>query len=279
MAIDIYLEKSVDQNAAHYYEKAKHARKKIEGTITAIGKTKQKLSLLEQEKQSILSKLDQDHQKLQSHRKKEWYEKFHWFFSSEGFLCIGGKDATSNEIVVKLHMDKDDIVIHTEAPGSPFFVVKNGKNATDKTIAETAQAAASYSKAWKSGVTTVDVFYVKPDQVSKKAKSGEYMPKGAFMIYGEKNFMRPLLEAAIGVVDGRFVGGAVDAIKAQTAQYVLLVPGRLKTSDVAKKVKHLLHVDDVDEIMGFIPSGGGGGKKECLRTCGGGCTSGRIDDY
>src|SRR3989344_4646293 len=169
MTIDIYLEKSVDQNAGFYYEKAKHARKKMDGALVALEKTKQKLSVLEKEKESILAKLDSEHQKQQSHRKKEWYEKFHWFFSSEGFLCIGGKDATSNEVVVKLHMDKDDIVIHTEAPGSPFFVIKNGQNATDKTIAEVAQAAASYSKAWKSGVTKVDVFYVKPEQVSKKA--------------------------------------------------------------------------------------------------------------
>ena len=39
-------------------------------------------------------------------RKQEWYEKFHWFFSSEDFLCIGGKDATSNEIIIKKHTEK-----------------------------------------------------------------------------------------------------------------------------------------------------------------------------
>ena len=29
---------------------------------------------------------------------KEWYEKFRWFYSSEGFLCIGGRDSTTNDI-------------------------------------------------------------------------------------------------------------------------------------------------------------------------------------
>ena len=33
--------------------------------------------------------------------KKEWYDKFLWFFSSEGFLCIAGRDAATNEVVVK----------------------------------------------------------------------------------------------------------------------------------------------------------------------------------
>jgi len=255
MLLDIYLEESVEKNAARYYDKAKHARKKIEGTLTAIEKTKQKLMLLEKEKQSILDKLDVEHHKSQTQRKKEWYEKFHWFFSSEGFLCIGGRDATSNEVVVKLHVESDDFVFHADIPGSPFFVVKKGQSAGTATIAEVAQATASYSKAWKSGVTTVDVFHVLPEQVSKKAKSGEYMPKGSFMVYGEKKYNSPLLEIAIGFADGRVIGGGVEAVKKQTATFIILVPGRLKTSDVAKKIAHLLKAD-VDEVMGFIPSGG-----------------------
>ena len=134
-------------------------------------------------------------------KKREWYEKFHWFISSQGFLCIGGKDATSNEIVVKKHMDKEDLVLHTDMAGSPFFVIKNGQEASEKTIEEAAQATAVYSKAWKLGHTSADVFYVKPEQVSKEAQSGEYMQKGSFMIRGKTTYLRPKLEYAIGLVE------------------------------------------------------------------------------
>ena len=58
--------------------------------------------------------------------KREWYEKFRWFISSEGFLVIGGRDATSNEIVIKKHADKNDLVFHTDIKGSPFHLSKQG---------------------------------------------------------------------------------------------------------------------------------------------------------
>jgi len=39
-------------------------------------------------------------------RKVFWFEKFHWFFTSENYLVISGKDAHQNEIIVKKYMDK-----------------------------------------------------------------------------------------------------------------------------------------------------------------------------
>jgi hypothetical protein len=135
--------------------------------------------------------------------------------------------------------------------------------ASEKTIEEAAQATASYSKAWTQGLSTLEVFYVKPDQVSKKAKSGEYMPKGAFMIYGETKYVRPLLGIAIGTTEAaQIIGGPLDAIKAHAAHSILISPGKDKTSDIAKKIKYLLKADSVDDIMPFIPAGGSVIKKE-----------------
>lgn len=255
--IELFLTKTVEQNAAVYYESAKRAKQKREGVLKAMEETHRKLDALMKEKGAALEKLAEEEVKSERQRKKEWYQKFHWFMSSEGFLCIGGRDSTTNEVLVKKHTDKDDLVLHTDMAGSPFFVVKDGQRATEQTVKEAAQATASYSKAWKLGVGTLDVFYVTPEQVSKKAKTGEYMPKGAFMIYGQTKYMHPLLEIALGVVhDGRVIGGAVDAVKAQAERYVILVPGKEKTSDVAKRIKHILGAGDVDEIISFVPAGG-----------------------
>ena len=137
--------------------------------------------------------------KQKSKRKQDWYEKFHWFISSEGFLCIGGRDATTNEIVIKKHTDKEDFVFHTEAPGSPFFVIKTesgeGKEPTKKTFEEVALATGVFSKAWKLGLSSTEVFMVKPEHVSKEAQSGEYIAKGAFMIYGKREFFTTKMES------------------------------------------------------------------------------------
>ncbi|MGB6785190.1 MAG: NFACT family protein, partial [Nitrosotalea sp.] len=41
-------------------------------------------------------------------KKKEWYERYRWFFTSDGLLAIGGRDASSNSSVIRKHLGKDD---------------------------------------------------------------------------------------------------------------------------------------------------------------------------
>src|SRR3989338_6650919 len=116
--IELDLTKDVNANAAVYFEKAKKCRHKLKGAEEALAKSKEKLSQLLKKNSKELEKAEKE---VKIEREKKWYEKFRWFISSEGFLCIGGRDATSNEIIIKKHTEKNDIVFHTEAPGSPFF--------------------------------------------------------------------------------------------------------------------------------------------------------------
>ena len=255
MHIDIELTKSVDQNAGRYFDLAKKAKKKLEGARKALAESKQKLEKVQKEEDKFWQEEEQKQAKKE--RKREWYEKFHWFISSEGFLCIGGKDATSNELVIKKHTEKEDLVLHTDMAGSPFFVIKNGKEAGEETIKETAQAVAVYSRAWKLGHTSADVFYVKPEQVSKEAKAGEHLSKGSFMIYGKTTYLHPKLEYAIGLVEEQIIGGPVAAVKKKTDNYLIVVSGREKKSTLAKKMKAKLKGGDLDDIIKFLPAGGG----------------------
>lgn len=251
MKISLYLNKSIEENAGFYYEKAKKIGKKIEGAKKAIAETKKKLEHLEKEKKTIESK-----KKEVIKKEKKWYEKFHWFISSEGFLVIGGRDATTNEIVIKKYTDPTDLVLHTDLAGSPFFVIKSdGKKIGEKTIRETADATVSFSRVWKLGMPSTPVFYVNPEQVSKKAKAGEYLTKGAFMIYGKTNYMENRINLAIGNYDDSIMAGPVEAVKVHCKNYVLVEQGREKTSDVAKKIKHKIG-GDLDEIVRSLPAGG-----------------------
>jgi len=257
--IEFYLNKSVDENAGKYFDLSKKNKKKLEGAKEALSDSKKKLTKLEKEEEKFWE--EEKKRQKKKERKKEWYEKFHWFISSEGFLCIGGKDATSNEIIVKKHMEEKDLVFHTDMAGSPFFIIKNGQEAGEDSLNETAQAVAVYSKAWKLGHTTADVFYVKPDQVTKEAQSGEHVPKGAFMIYGKTQYIHPKLEYAIGLIEEEIVGGPLTAITSRTKNFFVVIPGREKKSALAKKMKIKLKGGDLDDIIKFLPSGGGEIKK------------------
>nr|MBT4247259.1 DUF814 domain-containing protein [Candidatus Woesearchaeota archaeon] len=145
--------------------------------------------------------------------------------------------------------------------GSPFFVIKNGKDASEITLKETAQAVAVYSRAWKLGHASADVFYVKPEQVTKEAQSGESLSKGSFMVYGKTEYLHPKLEYAIGLVEDEIIGGPVTAIEKKTKKYVIVISGRNKKSALAKKIKAKLKGGDLDDIIKFLPAGGAEMKK------------------
>jgi len=248
------LKKSLGENASVYFEKAKKMKKKLLGAEGSLKKNLERLKALETKKEKFEAE-EYEKQKLKE-RKKEWYEKFRWFFSSDGFLVIGGRDATSNEIVIKKHTDNNDIVFHTDIAGSPFFVVKAEKRAIpESTIKEAADATCTFSRAFKLGLQSTSVFYVKPEQVSKKTKAGEYMGKGAFMIYGKTNYVENKINLAVGATENNAImAGPLDAIKKNCEKYVVLQQGNLKPSDAAKKIKAKIS-GSLDEIIRALPAG------------------------
>src|SRR3989338_209698 len=259
--IELDLTKSIDENAAVYFEKAKKIKKKIAGAERSLQESLKKLKELEAKKEKLI--LQESKDAPFKERKKEWYEKFRWFISSEGFLVIGGRDATSNEIVIKKHTEPNDLVFHTDMAGSPFFVIKSEqKQIGEETKEEAADATCTFSRAWKLGLQTSDVFYVNPEQVSKKTKAGEYMGKGAFMIYGKANYIGNKVNLAIGINQSQqIMSGPLDAIKTSCYNYVVLIQGDEKASSVAKYIQHKIG-GTIDEIIRALPSGGFKVKKE-----------------
>jgi hypothetical protein len=178
-------------------------------------------------------------------KRKEWYEKFRWFTSSDGFLVVAGKDAVSNEVLVKKYTAADDPVFHAEVAGAPFVVVKTeGKMASEQALHEASEYAASFSRAWREGAGSADVYWVKPNQLTKSGPSGEYVPHGAFSVNGKRNWMRNVpLKLAIGLVEDEktpFVGGAVEAVKTRTKKYVTIVPGDTVGKEFLKQILQAL---------------------------------------
>lgn len=268
--VKIDIRKDVFENSEFYYSKGKKFRGKIKGTLRAVRKTVDKIEEIKAKGVEAYS-VAKPKPKKRVTKKQEWYEKFRWFISSDGFLVIGGKDATSNEMVFKKHCLPDDIFIHADIHGAPVVVIKaEDKDVPESTIQEAFEFAASYSRAWKHGFASLEVYWIKPEQVSKRAESGEYVAKGSFVIRGKRNYGVGKVELAIGVVmddDIKVISGPEKAISSKADYYVIISPGRKKSLEVSREIKtHLIkkakeeHKDKLsklnhDEIQRMLPPG------------------------
>jgi predicted ribosome quality control (RQC) complex YloA/Tae2 family protein len=298
-SVEIEINKTVEENAARYYEDAKWAKKKMSGLGEARGDFEEKLTEAEEREEKALG---EDFKKLVFAREKpeeaeeareeeleaeaerpaerkplrrKWYEKFRWFFSSDGFLVVAGKSADQNELLLKKHADTQDIVYHADVPGAAFVVIKTqGLEVPDDTRREAAEFAAACSKAWSRGLGTVDIFSVPRERVSKSPPSGEYLPKGSFMIHGERNWFRNLeLKLAVGIkIDreanqARVISGPVMPVRKNSDYMITMKPGLKKSLELARAIKNKILVkarpDDrylierlpLEELQVVVPSG------------------------
>jgi len=245
MEIKIDTRKSIYENINEIYEKIKELKNKKQKIESLIKELEEKLNNIEE-------KIIIEKKKEEIKRNKKWYEKFRWMFTTNNFLLIAGKDSITNEIIINKYLEKNDLVFHADIIGSPFGILKNGRNASEMDIYEAAKFVGSYSRAWKNKLSSIDIYYVYPDQVSKKAPSGMYLKRGSFMIYGEKNYIKVNLEIALAFEDYNIIPGVPESIKDKYKRYVILIPGNKKPIDIAKQLENVFKVD-YNIILGYLP--------------------------
>ena len=252
---------TIPENAEIYYEKAKKAKRKTKGALIAIENTKKQLEDIKSKKDIAMENVSVPKKRIKKNLK--WYEKHRWFISSDNTLVVGGRDANSNELIVKKYLDPNDIYLHADIHGASSVSIKlNGEELNKNIIKESGEFAASFSSAWSMGFTTQDVYWVHPDQVTKTPESGEFLKKGSFVIRGHRNYIRSArVRLGIGIVDyegKRIMAGPVDALEAHCDNFVVLKPGFTKKEAIAKKILHKINEDDLitlDDIIRVLPSG------------------------
>ena len=268
VTLDIRL--TAQDNASKAYDTAKKSESKVRGALKQIERTREKLEKLE------LTAPDPVEKRVKvKTRKKRWYEKFRWFISSEGFLVLGGRDAKSNENLAKRQMSPNDIFLHAAIHGAPYTLIKVPDEAPgEATLEEAAQFAVTFSRAWQDGQSSGEAYWVNPEQVSFTPPSGEYLPAGAVMIYGTKNYLRRVpVELSVGVIlEEEYaipVSGPPAAIEKLTDYYVKIIPGSEKkgllvkdilhhvSASVPEESKQLIAQIPQEDLMRVLPAGGG----------------------
>jgi len=120
-----------------------------------------------------------------------------------------------------------------------------GKPIPDETKAEAVSFAVSFSRSWKAGVGVADGYWVDAKQVSKSPPSGEYLGKGAFMIYGSRNYVRNIalsiwLGIRINEEGYKVIVGNETYVKSVANVSVQLRPGEIEGSALIRKLKDIL---------------------------------------
>ncbi len=251
--VELRVDKSVGENASLYYEKAKKMREKIKGAQQALEKAKEELK-------SVKKREERKKREIRKSRRRFWFEKYRWFISSENILVIAGRDAKTNEEVVKKHLGDKDLYMHADIHGAPSVVIKSeGKEIGERTLYEAAQFAVSMSKAWNAGFGNLSAYWVYPSQVSKMGESGEYVARGAWVVHGRRNYIHKVpLRLAVGEIEYQGVKilmcGPVSSISARSERYAVIEPGDLKKNDFAKKISSEFGIS-VDEALRLLPPG------------------------
>lgn len=111
--------------------------------------------------------------------------KFREFKTKNGTLVLAGKNAENNEELVA-QAGKNEIVLHTAKPGSPFVNIKSKKGNPDKEeIKESAIFCALKSHDWRDNKADVEVHIFKGGDI-KKIKG---MPVGTFSVKKAKSLI------------------------------------------------------------------------------------------
>ncbi len=250
MKAKIDFTRSAQQNANEYYKASKKLASKKEGAERTVKELEKKLADAERRQQKRELK---EKQKFMIKKEKQWYEKFHWFFTSTGMLAVGGRDAQQNDMINSRYFSENDLFFHAEIFGASVVVLKDGLNANKETKEEVAQFAACYSSAWESGMKVVDVYAMRREQISKLTGKA-----GSFLLSGEREWHRNTqLSLVMFMKEGRL--NAVPAVAFErmdkTQKHVFINQGNRKKSDAAKRISELLEYNDLDEIIRQLPTG------------------------
>ncbi|MBM4250050.1 MAG: fibronectin-binding domain-containing protein [Euryarchaeota archaeon] len=256
--VPLDVRRSARENASRFFEDAKEAAGKAQRTEAQLEESLRatgRLSLdgLPPEKAPA---------DRAPRRREQWFERYRWFISSDGNIVIGGRDAASNDRVVKRHLGEQDVYAHADVQGAPSVVVKRAAGQAGippGTLREACQFALSTSKAWAAGLASGSAFWVRPDQVSKTPPTGEYLARGAFVIRGRKNSLADLeLRLALGFIELQgsrvLMCGPESALLASSEKVVAVEPGEEERAGVAARAARELGCG-TEEVLRLLPPG------------------------
>ena len=278
----INIEISAQQNAQIYFAKAKKVKDKSEGAREALIDTEQ---LLKKAKKHEVKRKEKDQVTTIKRAKRFWFERHRWTIIDGMHLFVGGRDAKSNDALIKKHMRNEDLYFHADLHGAASCVSKlkvgfeidqnpppylpkgiqsfricdsmDDSEFSDVAINQAANMALIWSRGWNGGGGAGTSFWVKPGQVSKTAESGEFVAKGAFIVRGNRNWIKDLeMKMAIGLIciNGipLLLGGTNEIVSTLCTRWAEIQPSMQKKEKLANLISKNTGLV-TDDILPILP--------------------------
>lgn len=156
VVIDITL--SAFANASRYFDAKKTAKDKQEKTAKnaalAIRSSEQKI----QNDLKRMEKESKQNVEFKQLRPKFWFEKFFWFISSEGYLCVAGRDDNQVDSIYYKYFDNEtDCLVSNDLENCLKVFIKNpykNKDIPPTTYMQAGIFSLSTTKAWDNKMVT-----------------------------------------------------------------------------------------------------------------------------
>lgn len=266
--IDVRI--SVQENAEVHYTKAKKEKSRQAGAKTALLEAEKRLAAIDEKGLDGFGVAPKTKDGPQRHF---WFEPYRWTVTPGGFLCVGGRNASQNDQVVKKYLRDGDRYVHAQIHGAPSVVVRpadgSNREPSEEDLLLAGQFAACASRGWRQ-FGQGSAYWVTPQQVNKTPRSGEFVPKGAWIVHGKRNIMDKLpMEwgiaeltfnlAGVPVEDDpravkKLVGGPLEGLRAHSDRVWKLTSGLIEPNEAAQKIAEAFDVT-MEEAHHVLPAG------------------------
>lgn len=252
--ITLDYELNIDANANILYERVKDLKEKARKAEEALRETEVRI---EKRKKGLEKEKTPDRVRP---TKQFWFERYKWFITTGGRLVLAGRDAKTNDQLVKKHLKPEDRYAHADIHGAPSVVIKEGSQADEEELREACIFALCHSKAWNAGVREGSAYWVLPDQVSKQPQAGEFVPRGAFIIRGKRNYFHHLpLEMGVGEIEyqgeRKIMCAPRNTAETLCKRLLVIVPGKTSKNEFSAMAARIFRVPE-EEISRILPPGG-----------------------
>lgn len=189
--VDIDLSLTAFANARNYFDFKKSAVTKQTKVEKSTGLA---LKNAERKIQKDLAKtLKNETDALKAIRPKYWFEKYFWFVTSDGYLCLAGRDDSQTDMIYYRHFSDSDFFVSSDLDGALKVFILNpykSESVPPSTLFQAGIFALLASSAWNAKISS-SAWWLAGVHVTKKEYDGSLLGPGRLNFKEKKNYMPP----------------------------------------------------------------------------------------